>query len=310
MGNVHKAALLAELRQRFGELRKVVRSESLFILGDDAARIYIRYSKVHSGGRTFFGLRDWDLRQLEGQNAFLCFLLDDGSPPVFIPFADFEEVFREAETAQDGQYKVQLLTRGDTRELYVARQGRFNVEGYVGFDTMETTLDKNRLRQARELSHSQVQTLLGAVGRLKGYEVRIPQYDVGKLDWRLVDRFPVLADLPPGYDRVSNVLSEIDVVWVSVGRRIIAGLFEVEHSTPVYSALLRFNDLLLTDPGLSRFTIVSNETRRTLFSKQLFRPTFVQSGLSELAAFLEYGNVYDWHARLLQARRITDERDS
>ena len=79
----------------------------------------------------------------------------------------------------------------------------------------------------------------------------------------------------------------------------LEGLFEVEHSTPVYSGLLRFNDVLLANPKLSRFTIVSNEGRRALFSKQVFRPTFRKSGLAELVSFLEYTNVFDWHQRLL-----------
>src|SRR5450631_326080 len=158
MPNIHKANLIATLRDRFGELRKIHGSESLFALGDDAARVYIRYSKVHEKGRTFFGLRGVDLRHLEGHNSFLCFILNDGSPPLFVPFADFEEIFRNAESAKDGQYKLQLISQGDARELYIARQGRFNVEGYVGYDGLARSLDARRLREASDLTHSQVQT--------------------------------------------------------------------------------------------------------------------------------------------------------
>ncbi|HVO63203.1 MAG TPA: hypothetical protein VMT53_19905 [Terriglobales bacterium] len=142
-------------------------SDSLFKLGDDAARIYVRYSKVHPGGRTFFGLRGVDLRELEGHNSFLCFLLNDGSEPLIIPYCDFEEVFRAATAASDGQYKVQL-NRRDSLELYVARQGWFNVEGYVGFGGIDRSLTAARLRPALELSHSQVQTMLANVGSSKG----------------------------------------------------------------------------------------------------------------------------------------------
>jgi hypothetical protein len=303
MPNLYKAKALETLRQRFGEVRKVKGSQSLFTVGEETARIYFRYSKVHSGGRTFFGLREVDLRQLGGHNAFLCFLLDDGSEPLFVPFADFEEVFHNAQPAKDGQYKVQLFSGHGTRELYVARQGRFNVEGYVGFDTLEHAMDAERLREARTLTHPQVQTLLGGVGRAKGYDVCIPDNDVGKLDWALTERFPLRADLPSGYEQVQTILREIDVVWVAGGRNTIEGLFEVEHSTPVYPGLLRFNDVLLTEPKVSRFTVVSNETRRDLFSRQLFRPTFRKSGLAELCSFLEYANVFDWHERLLKGCR-------
>lgn len=296
MANPYKSQVLESLRQRYGETRKIRGSESLFVVGDEAARIYFRYSKVYPGGRTFFGLRGVDLRQLEGHNAYLCFLLDDGSTPLFVPYADFEEVFHNAETAKDGQYKVQLYKEGGL-QLYVARQGRFNVEGYVGLEALEGTMDAGRLRQSRALSHSQVQTLVAGIGHLKGYDVFVPECDVNRLDWSLTPRFRLRPTAPAGFERVRSILSEIDVIWVTNGGNTIEGLYEIEHSTPVYSGLLRFNDVLLTDPKISRFSIVSNDTRRDLFSRQLFRPTFKKSGLAELCSFLEYANVFEWHQR-------------
>ena len=298
MPNSHKFGILETLRERFGELHKLKGSESLFKVGDDAARIYFRYSKVHPGGRTFFGLREVDLRKLEGYNSFLCFLLDDGSPPLFVPYGDFEEVFRNAQTASDGQYKVQLISRQDGLELYVARQGRFNVEGYVGLEPIARSLNADLLRQAQSLTHTQVQTLLAGIGNFKNYGVYVPEHDAGGMDWALTQRFALRGSIPSGFEQVKGILSEIDVVWIARGGEAIEGLFEVEHSTTVYSGLLRFNDVLLTDPKVSRFSIVSNEARRALFSRQLFRPTFRKSGLAELTSFLEYSNVLDWHMRV------------
>jgi hypothetical protein len=300
MANPKKSSILDDLQHRFGEVRKLTGSESLFVIGDEAARIYFRYSKVHTGGRTFFGLRAVDLRQLEGHNSYLCFLLDDGSPPLFIPYSDFEEIFANARPANDGQYKVQLFTRTSALELYISRQGRFNVEGYVGFETLERSLEAQRLREGIAFSHSQVQTLLAGIGNAKGYEVYVPECDTGKLDWTLTKNFPLRRQPPEGFDQVRGILGEIDVVWVTKGRNNVEGLYEVEHSTPVYSGLLRFNDILLTDPKVSRFSIVSNDVRRGLFSRQLFRPTFKKSGLAELCSFLEYANVFAWHQRLVK----------
>jgi hypothetical protein len=303
MANPYKSQVIESLRQRFGEIRKIKGSESLLVVGDEAARIYFRYSKVFPGGRTFFGLREVDLRQLEGQNSYLCFLLDDGSPPLFIPYVDFEEVFHNAETAKDGQYKVQLYKEG-ALQLYVARQGRFNVEGYVGLETLENAMDAGRLRQALAMSHSQVQTLVAAIGHFKGYDVFVPESDIGRLDWSLTERFPLRQAIPAGFERVRAILAEIDVVWVASGKNTVEGLYEIEHSTPVYSGLLRFNDVLLSDPKVSRFSIVSNDTRRDLFSRQLFRPTFRKSGLAELCSFLEYANVFEWHRRCSSPRPL------
>ena len=74
------------------------------------------------------------MHQLEGHNSYLCLLLGGECPPLFIPYADFEEVFANSQPARDGQYKVQLFTKTSAMEMYVARQGRFDVEGYVGVD--------------------------------------------------------------------------------------------------------------------------------------------------------------------------------
>jgi hypothetical protein len=298
MPNTAKSRTLEALQERFGELRKLKGSESLFALGEDAARIYIRYSKVHADGRTFFGLRKVDLSRLEGHNSFLCFLLDDGSAPLFVPYGDFEDVFRNAEPAGDGQYKAQLVPRENGRELYISRQGRFNVEGYVGFETIARSLNTSLLREAQNLSHCQVQTLIAGIGNLKDYGVYVPERDIGKLDWSLTQRFALRTAVPSGFEQIRGILSEIDVIWTARGGEAIEGLFEVEHSTTVYLGLLRFNDILLTDPKVSRFSIVSNETRRSLFSRQLYRPTFKKSGLAELTSFLEYSNVLEWHVRM------------
>jgi hypothetical protein len=309
MANPTKFKTLADLRQRFGDVRKLKGSESLFVIGAEAARLYFRYSKVHARGRTFFGLREVDLRQLEGHNSFLCFLTDDDSPPLFVPYADFEAVFADAQPARDGQFKVQLIVQASALELYVARQGRFNFEAYVGFEPLERGIESRLLRETPELSHSQVQTLLAAIGSLKGYEVYVPEYDSGKLDWSLTREFQLRRQLPTGLAQVSGILREIDVVWVANGGNKIEGLYEVEHSTPVYSGLLRFNDVFLTDTKITKFSIVSNDTRRELFSRQLFRPTFRKSGLAELCSFLEYANVFAWHQRLLKGAPQNNAHD-
>jgi hypothetical protein len=138
--------------------------------------------------------------------------------------------------------------------------------------------------------------------------VYVPESDAGRLDWSLTERFALRGSIPSGFEQVRGVLSEIDVIWIARGGEAIEGLFEVEHSTTVYSGLLRFNDIHLTDPKVSRFSIVSNDSRRGLFARQLFRPTFRKSGLAELTSFLEYSNVLDWHMRLAKGSKDEQTR--
>jgi len=299
MANEQKKTLLKSLSGRFGELRQLQASKSLFVIGQEAAHIYLRYSRLHERRSAFFGLRKIDLAQLEGRNAFICFFTDDGFKPHFVPYADFEQVLRQSPVAADGQYKVQVLFgEANTRELYIPHVGRFNIDGYAGIDelALRVAVQSNPVPL---LTHAQVQTLLGAIGHAKGFSIYVPTNNAAGLDWTLTQRFHLVERLPQQIQLAAAFSSEIDVIWLEQSSQAVAALFEVEHSTPFYSGLLRFNDLLLTSQVAPRFFIVSNEARRDLFAWQAQRPTFQRSGLSEITSFLDYSNVFAWHRRLL-----------
>jgi len=89
----------------------------------------------------------------------------------------------------------------------------------------------------------------------------------------------------------------IDVLWLDSKRNTIVAAFEVEHSTPIYSGLLRFNDVHI-DFKLPRAAVVAQEERRAVFVKQVNRRTFQASGLSEICVFYEYADIYEWFLRL------------
>lgn len=280
------------------------KSQSLYEIGKGACRVYIRYSKVHDKNSTFYGLRQEDLRLLEGHPAVICFLWDGQSEPLLVPFYNYEDVFRSLSPAGDGQYKIQVYINSDATELYIAGAGRFNVEAHVGWQELDRLLDRSRLTATPELSHFQVQTLLGSLGARKGYDIWVPSNDRNRLDWSLADTFDCCAALPLDLDIVKDVLMEIDVIWVVRGAGRLHAMFEVEHSTPIYSGLLRFNDIFLVSPRLgARFTVVSNDERRSLFTRQLNRPTFKLSKLDEYCTFLDYASVYSWHQGLKKEGR-------
>jgi hypothetical protein len=305
MANELKPALLGELKNRFGSLRKLEGTQSLYEIGDKAARVYIRYSKLHNRNQAFYGLRKEDLKQLEGHPSVICFLWDGQIEPLFIPFSDYEEVFSSYAPAKDGQYKAMIYPQKEGTEIYLPKAGRFNVEGNFGFSVLENLIDFAKLQKVPDLSHSQVQTLLGAVGMAKGFDVWVPMKDRFALDWNLTKNFPFREELPDRFNVVKAILQEIDVIWIQPGSTELKALFEVEYSTPVYSGLLRFNDIHLTAPTvIPRFTVVSNDTRRSLFVRQLNRPTFRTSGLNELCTFLEYTDVFGWFSRIAKGKNV------
>ncbi|MBI2844432.1 MAG: hypothetical protein HYX78_13635 [Armatimonadetes bacterium] len=300
MANLVKVDFLDELAKRCGPLQRLGGSQSLYSMNGGSARVYIRYSRMH-GHRTFYGLRAEELVQLEGHNSFICLLWDNQAEPLFIRYSDYEDVFQATLPAGDGQYKAQVYIDDGGTELYVARAGRFNVEGNMGWAQLERLRDEAPIDKP-ELSHSQVQTLLGAIGMSKDYDVWLPPADRSKLDWSLTDFFECRGILPHGFESIESVLQEIDVVWVQRGSSEPKAFFEVEHSTPIYSGLLRFNDVHLLAPRLRpRFTVVANDSRRSLFVRQLGRPTFQQSGLADLCTFLDYTDVYGWYTRIMSA---------
>jgi len=299
MAKTTKSASLEELEARYGNIHKLPHSLSLYDLGEAAGRIYIRYSKVHSPGRTFYGLRKKDLQQLEGRASIICFLWEGQTDALFVPYSEYEEIFQSLSPADDGQYKAQVFIQEEGCDLYIANAGRFNVEAYFGWEQLDSLIHQSQLTDLPDLSHVQVQTLLGSIGATKGYGIWIPRIDRGKLDWTLTSKFACSDVIPSGFAEIKNTLTEVDVVWIEQDGRRLRALFEVEHSTPIYSGLLRFNDVHLTNPSaVTTYSIVSNDERRSLFVRQLNRPTFKVSRLAENCTFLEYPNVFTWHERV------------
>ncbi len=302
MPNQIKIKFLDELKMRFGKLKKLPNSLSLFEIGGGVCRIYIRYSKVHSRNQSFYGIRKEDLKHLDGLNSVICFLWDTQTEPLFVPYQEFEEIFSELQPAADGQIKVQIYQEPDGTELYLANAGRFNVESFYGWNYFDSLIDRGKITSIPDFSHSQIQTLIGSIGIKRGYDIWIPSIDKNKLDWLLTEKFESRYDLPERYFKIMDVIREVDVLWLKRGSSEVTAMFEVEHSTPIYSGLLRFNDLHLIEPNLKpKFSIVSNELRRSLFLRQINRPTFKMSGLSELCNFLEYKDVYGWFNRILKS---------
>ena len=153
--------------------------------------------------------------------------------------------------ATDGQYKAQVYLDDGGIELYLAQAGRFNVEGNVGWSEFDNLTEGGGIRAQMDLSHCQVQTLLGAIGATKGYDIWIPTYDRPSLDWSLTDQFECRPVAPYGYQSVGHIIQEVDVVWLAKGSSELKALFEVEHSTTIYSGHLRFNDVHLAAPDSS-----------------------------------------------------------
>jgi hypothetical protein len=116
------------------------------------------------------------------------------------------------------------------------------------------------------------------------------------LDNSILDVSKIRDSLPSYGSEINHIISEIDVIWLE--RAKPASFYEVEHTTPIYSGLLRFNDVLLTIPDVGNFNITAPEDRENKFGKEINRPTFKQNKLIDKVAFIDYENIYNWYFNL------------
>lgn len=298
MKSLARDEFLVSIENEFGQLRRIGKSNSLFGV-QDKARLYVRYSKLHDRGSTFFGLRHEDLSLLEGFPSFIAFPWDGQREPLLVPYEQFAPIFQSVAPASDGQYKVHVYSNEEGTDLHIVRAGRFGVDSYFGLSELRRAVSGGeKYSLPTEFSHHQIQSIVGAIGKLTGHAVYIPPNDRTSLDWDIVQRFELVKDIPStGRYAPAASLSLIDVLWIHPTQNVLEAAFEVEHSTPIYSGLLRFNDVHI-DFKLPRAGIIAQAERKDAFLQQINRRTFRASGLDQVCLFYNCSEVYRWYLRL------------
>lgn len=141
-----------------------------------------------------------------------------------------------------------------------------------------------------------IQAKLVRIGAVMGFKVWLPRADRGRVSELLEasERAALLENLPLNYDGTTlDTIELIDVLWLK--GRSMARAFEVEHTTAVYSGLLRMADLLALQPNMDiRLHIVASEERREKVFREMQRPVFslLERGpLSKSCTFISYESV-------------------
>lgn len=167
----------------------------------------------------------------------------------------------------------------------------------------ESELEKMRAESARrptptnadaDRTHTEIQVWLRDLGIGLGYRVWIAANDAGRLvgTGRLSDG--CLTDLPtriavlPGADAIRL----IDVLWIERESDRVAAAFEVEHTTSIYSGIVRLLDLALSssDDAVHGLFLVAPDGRESEVRAQLRRPAF--SRIGDLSVrYLAYGEL-------------------
>ncbi|MDP4200994.1 MAG: hypothetical protein Q8922_15500 [Bacteroidota bacterium] len=122
----------------------------------------------------------------------------------------------------------------------------------------------------------QIQAKLADIGAKMGFRIWVPRNDRQNV-LALVARNKYgafLECLPLNYDDLTlRTIEQIDVIWMK--GRSMARAFEVEHTTAIYSGLLRMADLLALQPNMDiRLHIAAPNERRDKVRQEILRPTF------------------------------------
>lgn len=137
---------------------------------------------------------------------------------------------------------------------------------------------------ANDHTHTEIQGWLRDLGLAMGYDVWIANNDKNRsyLGTRLSDG--CLTRLPEEIRCASaaDTVALIDILWISKQSDKIAAAFEVEHSTSIYSGIVRMLDLALGVPEHdgAAFFLVAPDGREQDVRAQFGRPAF--SRVSEL----------------------------
>lgn len=140
-----------------------------------------------------------------------------------------------------------------------------------------------------------IQALVAKIGANMGHRIWIPKPDrelVSKY-WKSQDS-QFIEKLPLNYDDVTlKTIENIDVLWLK-GRSIVRA-FEIEHTTSIYSGILRMADLLALQPNMDiKLHIVSSEAKREKVFAEIRRPVFslLEKGpLAESCTYLSYESI-------------------
>lgn len=144
-------------------------------------------------------------------------------------------------------------------------------------------------------THEEIQWLLLKLGSDLELDVWVARNDRNKeYNGASFSDIPNLrSELPRQFDPATNRTIElIDVLWLQ-GDAIIAA-FEVEHTTAIYSGLLRMSDLVSMQPNIKiNLYIVTPDDRREKVINEINRPTFarLKPPLPKICKFIPYSEL-------------------
>ena len=158
----------------------------------------------------------------------------------------------------------------------------------------ETAAARKSLAEAQQgdATHTAIQGTLRDIGQALDFDVWIASNDRSRVYGDGALGKGCLQELPSPVSAAGDSVRLIDVIWLEKGSGQVAAAFEVEHSTSIYSGIVRMLDLAL-GPHFGadgKLFLVAPDNRRQEVAQQLRRPAFSRVG--ELGIrYLPYGQL-------------------
>jgi type II restriction enzyme len=177
-----------------------------------------------------------------------------------------------------------LFDLGSERYPLPPREGDPAADEAWRADLARVREESTRLQKVLEVgkegdrTHTEIQGWLRDLGRALGFSVWVAANDRARLlgSGRLGDG--CVDALPPALAEVAAV-PLIDVIWLDQGGEQVAAAFEVEHTTSIYSGIMRMLDLASGPAQAVRgLYLVAPDAREGDVRKQLARPAFRRIG--------------------------------
>lgn len=151
-----------------------------------------------------------------------------------------------------------------------------------------------RRSDEEQRTHTEVQTWLRDLGRAMGFSVWIAANDASRPsgDGKLGDGCVTILPAPLVECAGGDAIRLIDVIWLDQSNQRVVAAFEVEHTTSIYSGIVRLLDLAIGVPehAVKGLFLVAPDEREQEVREQLLRPAFRHISSLQMR-FLPYGEL-------------------
>lgn len=186
---------------------------------------------------------------------------------------------------------IRRIVRTRPNEIFTVRKGLYGLvskkKELENKGIFEIT-EKNKNSQETLLyTHSYFQGILLQIGNIKGRSTYIPQQDKNKLYGTTpLHQLASLNKLPSfSYEKLVQRARNIDVIWLN-DRGMPSSLFEVENSTDIQNALLKYCDL---QDFYTQMYIVADNSRKKDFDRKMDISAF--SFIKHRIKFMSYDDL-------------------